>query len=40
MRLYKAVCAVLEAWADRLHADTLEAEMDNLDWAKTDLDCD
>lgn len=36
MRLYAAVCAVLEAWAERLHADTLEAEMEAMDWAQAD----
>lgn len=35
MRFYHAICAVLEAWAEYLHASTLEAEMDNLDWANT-----
>ena len=40
MRLYAAICAVLEAWAERLHADTLEAEMDNLDWANAEQDRD
>jgi len=34
MRLYDAVCAVLEAWAERIKADTLEAEMEALDWAE------
>ena len=40
MRLYAAICAVLEAWAERLNADTLEAEMDNLDWARAEQDGD
>jgi hypothetical protein len=31
MRLYSAICSVLEAWADNLRTDTLEAEMSALD---------
>ena len=38
MRLYAAICSVIEAWAERLHADTFEAEMDALDWAQADLE--
>jgi len=33
MRLYKAVCEVLESYAARLRTDTLEAELDAVDWA-------
>jgi len=33
MRLYKAVCEVLEAYAAHLRTETLEAEMDAVDWA-------
>jgi hypothetical protein len=33
MRLYVAICSVIEAWAERLHADTLEAEFESTDWA-------
>lgn len=33
MRLLNAVCEVLEAYAARLRTETLECEMDALDWA-------
>lgn len=33
MRLYDAICSVLEAWADNLRTDTIEREFDNADWA-------
>jgi len=33
MRLYRAICDVLESYAARLRTDTLEAELDNVDWA-------
>lgn len=33
MRLYNAVCEVLESYAARLRTDTLEAEMEAVDWA-------
>ena len=33
MRLYNAVCDVLESYAARLRTDTLEAEMEAVDWA-------
>lgn len=36
MRIYNAVCEVLEAWAERLRTETLEAEMDAIDWASAD----
>jgi hypothetical protein len=32
MRLYDAICSVLEAWAERMKADTLETEFENADW--------
>jgi hypothetical protein len=33
MRFYHAVCEVLEAYAARLRTDTLEAELEAVDWA-------
>ena len=33
MRLYNAVCSVIEAWAEHIRTDTLENEFDNADWA-------
>ena len=33
MRLYRAICEVLESYAARLRTETLEAEMDAVDWA-------
>lgn len=33
MRLYHAVCDVLESDATRLRTETLEAELDAVDWA-------
>ena len=35
MRLYAAICDVLESYAARLRTETLEQEFDNADWAKT-----
>jgi hypothetical protein len=35
MRIYRALCEVLEAYAARLRTDTIENEFDNADWAKT-----
>ena len=32
MRLYSAVCSVLEAWAENLRTDTLEREFADADW--------
>ena len=32
-RIYNAVCDVLESYAARLRTETLEAEMDAVDWA-------
>lgn len=40
MRLYDAICSVLEAWADNLRTDTLEAEFDRADWAEMSADED
>ena len=33
MRLYAAICDVLESYAARLRTETLEHEMDAIDWA-------
>ena len=33
MRLYAAICDVLESYAARLRTETLEHEMDAVDWA-------
>lgn len=33
MRLYAAICSAIEAWAERARTETLEAEMDAVDWA-------
>ena len=33
MRLYKAICSVIEAWAEHIRTDTLEREFENADWA-------
>jgi len=33
MRLYAAICDVLESYAARLRTDTLENEFDHADWA-------
>lgn len=33
MRIYNAICDVLEAWAEHIRTDTLEREFDNVDWA-------
>ena len=33
MRMYRALCEVLEAYAARLRTDTIENEFDNADWA-------
>ena len=33
MRMYAALCELIEAYAARLRTDTLEAEMENADWA-------
>ena len=36
MRLYAAICEVLEAWAENLRTDTLEREFDVVDWNSED----
>lgn len=33
MRLYNAICDVLESYAARLRTETLEQEFENVDWA-------
>ena len=33
MRLYNAICDVLESYAARLRTETLEREFENVDWA-------
>ena len=33
MRLYAAICDVLESYAARLRTETLEADLENVDWA-------
>lgn len=33
MRLYSAICSAIEARAERTRTETLEAEMENADWA-------
>jgi hypothetical protein len=33
MRIYRAVCELIEAHAARVRTETLECEMDNADWA-------
>ena len=33
MRLYAAVCELIEAHAARVRTDTLESEMEAVDWA-------
>lgn len=40
MRMYAALCELIEAYAARLRTDTLEAEMENADWAGSMLDGD
>lgn len=32
-RIYNAICDVLESYAARLRTETLEGEMENIDWA-------
>jgi hypothetical protein len=38
MRLYHAICELIEAHAARVRTETLEAEMDNADWAMSHTD--
>lgn len=33
MRLYAAICELIEAYAARARTETLEGEMENIDWA-------
>jgi hypothetical protein len=33
MRIYRAVCELIEAHAARVRTETFEAEMENVDWA-------
>lgn len=35
MRLYAAICEVIESYAARLRTDTLEQEFENADWASS-----
>ena len=35
MRIYHAICELIEAYAARVRTDTLENEFDNADWAST-----
>lgn len=32
MRLYDAICSLIEAWAANLEADTIEREFAEADW--------
>jgi len=40
MRIYTAVCELIEAHAARVRTETFEAEMDNADWAQAQADDD
>jgi hypothetical protein len=40
MRIYNAICDVLESYAARLRTETLESEFDNADWALSNGDTD
>lgn len=40
MRLYQAICEVLEAWAEYLRTDTLEREFEEADWASMNAEDD
>ncbi|WP_256370772.1 hypothetical protein [Pseudarthrobacter sp. NIBRBAC000502772] len=33
MRMYRALCGVIEAYAERLRTDTIAQEFENADWA-------
>jgi hypothetical protein len=39
MRLYTAICEVLEAWAENLRTDTIEREFETVDWNNEDGYC-
>lgn len=32
MRLYSAICSVIEAWAENLRTDTIAREFETVDW--------
>jgi hypothetical protein len=38
MRLYAAICAVIEAWAEHIRTETLENEFENADWSMSQED--
>ena len=38
MRIYTAICELIEAHAARVRTETFEAEMDNADWAQAQAD--
>jgi len=40
LRLYNAICALIEAHAARTRTDTLENEFENADWANANQDQD
>lgn len=40
MRMYSAICELIEAYAARLRTDTLEQEFENADWAGSTLEDD
>ena len=40
MRIYHAICELIEAHAARVRTDTLENEFDNADWAMSQGDED
>ena len=40
IRLYSAVCELIEAHAARIRTDTLEAELEYADWTSTQADDD
>jgi hypothetical protein len=39
VRLYAAICSVLEAWAENLRTDTIEREFETVDWNNEDGCC-
>ena len=38
--MYRAICSVIEAWAEYIKTDALEREMDHADWAMSQGDAD
>ena len=40
MRLYSAICSVIEARAEHIRTDTIENEFANSDWAMSQGDAD